>query len=141
MQTLCSCMVTSRVLQLPVYACRLLSVVDFAEWAAESNAVVFISVAGSIVRNGQLQGLLTSARVAYTGSQTIETQICANKVLYIARHASHVCLALTSSGQNMTNEKRMQRSALYACSCVCCTVLACGCKGIQHGMCSACACC
>lgn len=65
----------------PPLAPQLLSVVDFAEWAAESNAVVFISVAGSIVRNGQLQGLLTSARVAYTGSQTIETQICANKVL------------------------------------------------------------
>lgn len=70
-----------QVLSPGIAACRLLSVQDFAEWAAVSNALVFMSVGGSIARNGQLQSLLSALNVPYTGSQTIETQICNDKVL------------------------------------------------------------
>ena len=84
---------------------RLLSVQDFAEWAAVANAVVFMSVAGSIVRNGQLQSLLSELHVPYTGSQTLEVQICADKACpplpysFMQGHAGrtrlHDCTAMT----------------------------------------------
>lgn len=71
--------------------CRMLSVLDFAEWASVSNAVVFLSVAGSIVRSGQLQSLLGALNVPFTGSQTVEVQICADKVRWAASGFSAHC--------------------------------------------------
>ena len=71
-----------------------MSVQDFAEWAAASNALVFMSSAGGIVRSGQLQSLLSALNVAYTGSPTIEMQICNDKVQASLRCSDHfVCEA------------------------------------------------
>ena len=99
---------------------RIMSMQDFAEWASVSNALVFMSTAGGIVRSGQLQSLLSALNVAYTGSPTIEMQICNDKVGWACmlwRCAANVLITASVGGGGCERKLTQLCSTCEECIC------------------------